>query len=337
MKRSWNPRSAVLGFVRRHQPVPTTAGARRVFISHISEEAPAADALKELLLSSFGGLRVFVSSDYESITTGEEWFRAIMDGLSSSDCVISLLSRYSVNKRWINFEAGYTLGGGKRLVPMLFRGLRAEEVGTPLAQLHVRELLDEVAVRVLLSIISEQTGLTSNSHADIPTFIHTLERIEVMLPVRALEVRPIVTPQPFNEPLLRFWVENTGNMDVELVEIEVRIPRCIIAPSYTPIDIPGVFRAEYTGHPGDETLILREFPLDGSLDRAYGKRFTLPRIIPPSWSPRLSDSLKIVVKRQAADFAKSVSCKVVARGLRTEAKGWEFADIPVRPLVDLPL
>jgi hypothetical protein len=52
-----------------------------IFISHIGDEAPVADALKAYLMRCFGpSLQVFVSSDYDSIATGEEWYRAIVRG-----------------------------------------------------------------------------------------------------------------------------------------------------------------------------------------------------------------------------------------------------------------
>lgn len=84
-----------------------------VFISHITEEKETALCLKEFLKESLGwGLRIFVSSDYESIGGGDIWFTTIVDALKASPVEIVLLSPASVGRPWINFEAGVGIGIG---------------------------------------------------------------------------------------------------------------------------------------------------------------------------------------------------------------------------------
>jgi hypothetical protein len=92
-----------------------------VFISHIADEGPVAIALKDFLREAFAdNLKVFVSSDYESITSGEEWFRAIVEAIKSARIVLVLLSPMSVNRRWINFESGVGLGASVQTIPIVF-------------------------------------------------------------------------------------------------------------------------------------------------------------------------------------------------------------------------
>jgi hypothetical protein len=46
-----------------------------LFISHIAEEKAVAQLLKDFLRTTFGtDLKIFVSSDYESIQSGTRWF-----------------------------------------------------------------------------------------------------------------------------------------------------------------------------------------------------------------------------------------------------------------------
>jgi TIR domain len=112
-----------------------------VFISHITDEAPVADGLKVYLQRCFGpALPVFVSSDYVSIPTGDEWYRAILGGVMETDLFIVLLSRDSIDRRWINFEAGLAIGAKRRVVPLTIRGLASGDVGLPLSQMHLRSL-----------------------------------------------------------------------------------------------------------------------------------------------------------------------------------------------------
>jgi hypothetical protein len=64
-----------------------------IFISHITEEKKTALCLKEYLKESLGrGLQVFVSSDYESIGGGQQWFPTILNALKSSLVEVVLLS-----------------------------------------------------------------------------------------------------------------------------------------------------------------------------------------------------------------------------------------------------
>jgi hypothetical protein len=72
--------------------------SRSIFISHIADEAPVADALKTYLMRCFGQrFSIFVSSDYDSIATGEEWYRAIVNAIRSASAVVVLLSRDSID------------------------------------------------------------------------------------------------------------------------------------------------------------------------------------------------------------------------------------------------
>ena len=65
--------------------------ANSVFISHIGDEAPVALKLKNLLQEVFTeAIQVFVSSDYESISTGEEWYRRIVESIKSSKWLLFL-------------------------------------------------------------------------------------------------------------------------------------------------------------------------------------------------------------------------------------------------------
>jgi hypothetical protein len=103
-----------------------------IFVSHIGEERPAALRIKAFLETALTPAPpVVVSSDYESIESGEEWYRAILEGLKRSLAVIALLSPSAVDRRWINFEAGFGLGRGSRVIPVVWRGLSKGIVGLP--------------------------------------------------------------------------------------------------------------------------------------------------------------------------------------------------------------
>lgn len=114
-----------------------------VFISHISDEAPVALELKRQLQQALGGdVSVFVSSDYESIRSGEEWYQRIVNSITSSKVVIVLISRESVARPWINFEAGVGIGSKGKVFPIAIRGFSIGDLRPPLQALHARDIHD---------------------------------------------------------------------------------------------------------------------------------------------------------------------------------------------------
>jgi hypothetical protein len=130
-----------------------------VFISHITEERATALLLKDLLQRVFSqDLSIFVSSDYESIVGGEVWFTTIVNGLKSSSVIVVLLSPDSLERRWINFEAGVGVGANATVIPVLVHLLEKGEVGHPLTSLQIRSLQSLEDAHALLRDIGGKIG-----------------------------------------------------------------------------------------------------------------------------------------------------------------------------------
>src|SRR3982750_4681091 len=85
-----------------------------VFISHDTRDAEIAEAFSKLLSSvSAGALKSFRSSDKkgtQGIEYGQEWYPAIMDKIDEASDVVCLLTRHSVDRPWILYEAGVAKG-----------------------------------------------------------------------------------------------------------------------------------------------------------------------------------------------------------------------------------
>lgn len=86
---------------------PSTGG---VFVSHVSEDKPIADAFTTLLRdATAGALNVYASTattQDAGIRYGSEWFQWILERIERSDHVVALLTPRSTEKPWILFEAG---------------------------------------------------------------------------------------------------------------------------------------------------------------------------------------------------------------------------------------
>ena len=149
-----------------------------VFISHITEERAVALLLKDHLQQAFSrNLPIFVSSDYESITGGDVWFAKIVEGVKSSSVIIVLLSPDSLERRWINFEAGVGVGAESTVIPVVVHGLGRNDVGHPLSSLQIRSLQSMEEARALIQDIAKKLELTPNESVDSDALImHATQR-----------------------------------------------------------------------------------------------------------------------------------------------------------------
>src|SRR5687768_10966759 len=111
--------------------------AKRAFISHISEESLVASKLKAALTRDFlQMLDVFVSSDGESISAGDEWLKSIDEALQESAVMLILCSPSSIRRPWINFEAGAAWMRKIPLIPLCHAGLTPGDLPAPLSFRH---------------------------------------------------------------------------------------------------------------------------------------------------------------------------------------------------------
>ncbi len=92
-----------------------------VFISHDTRDAKLAEAFSALLKSvSAGVLKSFRTSDKkgnQGIEYGVEWYPEIIKNIQNASDVVCLLTKRSVNRPWILFEAG--MAKGKLETPIL--------------------------------------------------------------------------------------------------------------------------------------------------------------------------------------------------------------------------
>lgn len=94
---------------------PVAAKSSGVFVSHVHEDKPLADAFVQLIRDvTAGSVDAYSSSDNSGgagIRYGHEWFDWIKERVDRADHVVALLTPTSVGRPWILFEAG--LGSAK--------------------------------------------------------------------------------------------------------------------------------------------------------------------------------------------------------------------------------
>lgn len=129
----------------------------RIFISHISEEALEATALKKGIKSALPDIEVFVSS--VDIELGDPWLTKILKELEEVKVILALCSPASVRNPWINFEIGSAYAKGARVVPVCYKGLNTDQLPDPLAIFQTFELKKATSFRNMVDWLSTYVGV----------------------------------------------------------------------------------------------------------------------------------------------------------------------------------
>jgi hypothetical protein len=131
---------------------------KRIFISHISIETQLAQSLKQQIEKDFLGMvEIFVSSDEKTIQAGAKWLEEVDKALKRADLQIVLCSKESVERPWVNFEAGAAWLRGIPVIPICHSGMHLSDLLMPLSALQgiecsqpngVQKLYDAIATRL---------------------------------------------------------------------------------------------------------------------------------------------------------------------------------------------
>jgi len=112
-----------------------------VFISFIHEEKGYAEAVKEFLTRIFeSNVTPFMSSDQFQVYAGENWLERIMGELKTAKVVILMVSRRSVSRPWVNFEAGAVWMKGIPIIPVCYGRLSVDDLPKPYSSLQAVNL-----------------------------------------------------------------------------------------------------------------------------------------------------------------------------------------------------
>ena len=118
-------------------PLSRTMTKPQIFVSHISEEADLAAVLKRHLVEDFLDLtEVFVSSDIQSISAGQNWLEILDAALRRSSLLLVLCSDASLRRPWVNFEIGAAWMKQIPIVPICHSGLEPSSLPIPLSLLQ---------------------------------------------------------------------------------------------------------------------------------------------------------------------------------------------------------
>jgi hypothetical protein len=149
-----------------------------VFISHITPEKEIAIEFKALIETHFlGMIDVFVSSDGETIQMGQKWLDSISGALKACAVEIVLCSPISVNRPWINFEAGAGWIRDIPVIPLCHSGMTPSDLPIPLNMLQAAKATDVAALKLVFPVLAAAIGAKTPA-VDFSAFIEKVRDFE---------------------------------------------------------------------------------------------------------------------------------------------------------------
>jgi hypothetical protein len=302
-----------------------------VFISHISEESAIAVALKHQLLQIFSdGIDVFCSSDKQSIQGGDDWFGRINEALSTAKVVVALLSDTSRSRPWILYEIGVARGSGAKVIPLTVRNLNAGKLNYPIAGFQVWSIYD------LSSIVHSIARATLVNH-EMPILGKYQEIIlhaEQSVTYKHVILEPVIVrpANPNGEHLLMLHLQNMGNVDIDLIHLELYVPELIMHATgvrahfvnqvvwdHTVLAGHVYKRIRYWTHPGTgvEPLIPTITPSMGEIRPAY------PRVILSKNIDSFARTLPLFYQLHARNYQTHRETTTVAQLREVEEFSWD--------------
>ncbi|GAC1457123.1 MAG: hypothetical protein PVSMB1_06850 [Gemmatimonadaceae bacterium] len=137
----------------------------KVFISFDHGDRAVAETMKSLIEHELKlDKDVFMVTDPNQLRAGDDWLTVVKDGLSSAEVVLLMLSRRSIKKPWVNFEAGAGWLAGKRVIPVCFGNQTKGNLPAPYSHWQGVNIPDDQ--HFLLKTVAEHLGLRAPSVFD---------------------------------------------------------------------------------------------------------------------------------------------------------------------------
>lgn len=157
-----------------------------VFLSHITEEAPFAQVVKEIIDDHLlGGVDVYISSDTEINRAGDQWLRGIEDALERCAALLMIVSPKSIARPWVNIEAGAAwmrhiqarrTGTRFPVLPLCHTGLVPGKLPLPWSTFSGASLNEAAGLQYLVGTLAEVAGLK----APRPDFASVLAKVQAL-------------------------------------------------------------------------------------------------------------------------------------------------------------
>ena len=130
-----------------------------IFMSFIHEEEWATKFV-ELFIRQVLGVDVFRSSSDTAIYAGDDWMNRVFEELKTAKVLVSMLSPISIQRPWINFEAGAAWMRDTKVIPVCFDGLKIGKLPKPYSSLQALEIGSIESDHYLVSSIAHHLKIS---------------------------------------------------------------------------------------------------------------------------------------------------------------------------------
>lgn len=132
-----------------------------VFFSHSSIDTEAINYIKERIIQFTGNaIKIFLSSDGQSIPLGSNWIHKIEEGLEKAKIMFVFISKDSINSSWIYFESGYSYSKKIKVIPVGINGADISKLKPPLSLLQGFNITDTDSMNNIIGVINNELDLS---------------------------------------------------------------------------------------------------------------------------------------------------------------------------------
>ena len=186
-----------------------------VFISHDSRDADLAEAFSRLLSGvSAGALKSFRSSDRkgpQGIEYGKQWYPEVVKNLKSATDVVCLLTRRSVDRPWILYEAGIAKGRSRRPVLIIACGVPVELASTgPFAQFQNSDDQEDSLMKLVTQLVRKVPNINPD-HSTIKKQVRAFKKRATKALAKITEAKASKEDLPETlQKLKKYWEHDTA-------------------------------------------------------------------------------------------------------------------------------
>lgn len=142
-----------------------------IFFSHSSKDEKFLTEIKNKLLKiTSNTIKIFQSSDGESIPFGNNWVHKIEENLNNSKLMFVFISPNSIKSNWIYFESGFSYSKGIKVIPIGINGIDIGQLAPPINLLQGFNITSENGLNNIVAIINKEFSISFPESFEIKDF-----------------------------------------------------------------------------------------------------------------------------------------------------------------------
>lgn len=130
-----------------------------IFFSHSTKDREILMLLRDKIeIITGGSIKVFMSSDGQSIPLGHNWIHKIEQGLDDASIMFVFVTPNSISSNWIYFEAGFAYSRNIEVIPVGL-GVDISKLSAPLSMLQGFNIISKDSLNNFIATINKKFTL----------------------------------------------------------------------------------------------------------------------------------------------------------------------------------